>query len=167
MQKDVKALVLEISAQIIKLAGQGSNIEENKKKVLETIENGKAYAKFLELIENQGGKTEYLKNIPKAKYIEPLISEEEGYIESLDAEICGKVSLALGAGRIQKEDQIDHLTGLILEKKTGDKIEKGEPLAYIHSNVEEKIEEAKQALKQAYKITKQKPEEYKHVLNII
>lgn len=167
MQEDVKALTLEISAQIIKLAGKGENIEENKKRVLENIQNGKAYAKFLELIENQEGKTEYLKNIPKAKYIEPVYAQEAGYIESLDAEICGKISLALGAGRLKKEDNIDHLTGLVLEKKTRDKVEKGEILAYIHANIEEKIPEAKQKMQEAYKISKQKPAEYKHILNII
>lgn len=103
----------------------------------------------------------------KAKYIEVVYAKEEGYIENLDAEICGKVSLALGAGRLKKEDEIDHLTGLVLEKKIGDKIDKGEILAYIHANVAEKIEEAKEKIQEAYKISKQKPTEYKHILNII
>ena len=70
-------------------------------------------------------------------------------------------------GRIKKEDKIDYLAGIILNKKIGDKVEKGEILAYIHTNDESKIEEAKNEVKAAYKIESERPEEYVHILDVI
>ena len=166
MEEDVKQVVLTIASYIIKLAGQGDNLEENKEKILEKIQSGAAYEKFTQLVEKQYGDVEYLSNIQKAKYIIPIKSEKEGYIAGLTAEEIGKASLMLGAGRQKKEDEIDHTSGIILEKKIGDKVEKGEVLAYIHSNKED-IEEAKQKILSAYMIDLEKPEEYKHILNII
>lgn len=70
-------------------------------------------------------------------------------------------------GREKKEDNIDHLAGIILEKKIGDKVEKGEILAYIHTSKEEKIEEAEETLKVAFEITDEMPEKYQEILGII
>ncbi len=86
MEEDVREIVLEISAYILKLAGFGNSLEENKKKVLENIENGKAYKKFLELVEKQGGDIGYLNNIPRANFIVEVKAEEEGFVKMLDAE---------------------------------------------------------------------------------
>lgn len=97
MQNDVKEVVLGIVAYILKLAGKGDDLEENKTMALKAIEEGKAYEKFLELIEEQNGDTSYLGNIPKAKYILAVKSDKTGYISDLNAEIAGKVSLELGA----------------------------------------------------------------------
>lgn len=88
MEKDVKEIVLTISSYIMKLAGLGEDIEKNKVKAMENIKNGLAYKKFLELIKIQGGNINYLNNIPKAKYIMPVISEETGYVQNLNAEKC-------------------------------------------------------------------------------
>lgn len=79
----------------------------------------------------------------------------------------GKVSLDLGAGRLKKEDNIDHLAGIVLEKKIGDKVEIGDILCYIHTNKEERIERAIEDLEGAYKISKSQEDEYKHILDII
>lgn len=108
MEEDVKQVVLTIASYIIKLAGQGNNLEENKEKILKKIQSGAAYEKFTQLVEKQYGEVEYLSNIQKAKYIVPIKSEKEGYITSLKAEEIGKASLMLGAGRQKKEDEIDH-----------------------------------------------------------
>lgn len=86
MEEDVRDIVLTISAYILKLAGLGDNLEDNKKKAEENIKNGKAYKKFLELVEKQGGDVKYLESIPKAKYIVEVKAKEAGYIKELDAE---------------------------------------------------------------------------------
>lgn len=118
-------------------------------------------------MERQGGDVSYLKNISKAKYIIQVKAKKSGYIENLDAEKCGKVSLDLGAGRIRKEDKIDYLAGIVLEKKIGDKVNTGEVLCHIHTNLEERIEKAKLDLEEAYVISENKPIEYEHILGII
>lgn len=102
MQKDVRKIVLEIASYILKLAGMGKDLEENKKKAVDAIESGIAYAKFKELVEKQNGDISYLENIPKAKYIEKVIAEKSGYVSKLNAEICGKVSIDLGARKNEK-----------------------------------------------------------------
>ncbi len=88
MEDDVKEVVLEISSYILKLAGFGDDLEENKKKILENIQNGKAYEKFKELTSRQGGDINFLEDIPKAKYIEEIKAEKDGYINKLDAKKC-------------------------------------------------------------------------------
>lgn len=110
MEEDVKEVVLTISAEIIKLSGISLDIEKNKQMALEQIHNGKAYAKFEQLIQKQYGDIKYLSNIPKAKYKLEVKSNKEGYITELDAEKIGKSALVIGAGRMKKEDQIDHLS---------------------------------------------------------
>lgn len=102
MEEDVKQIVLEISSYILKLAGLGENLDENKKRVIENIENGLAYKKFIELVEKQNGDITYLENIPKAKYIIQVKSEKSGYVNTLDAKRCGEVSLYLGARKNKK-----------------------------------------------------------------
>ena len=72
-----------------------------------------------------------------------------------------------GLGRITKEDKIDHLAGIVLEKKIGDKVEEGETLAYIHTNREQVIDGAIEELKRAYEISKSEASKYEHILGII
>ncbi len=170
MPEDVKEVVLELGAYMIKLAGKGNDIEENKAKMLENINNGKGYEKFIQLIENQGGDSSYIKDIdqfPKAKYIENVYSNETGYIQNMNAKEIGKIVCHLGAGRVRKEDKIDNAVGMILNKKVSDKIENGEVLATIYANSKEKLEDAKERLFNVIKITQEKVEKPKMILDIM
>lgn len=156
MEEDVKNVVLLLGADMLKLAGKGNNLEENKKRILESISNGKALAKFKELIVNQGGDVSYIdepKRFKKAEYILPVYAEGSGTINRLDAEEVGELAVFLGAGRIQKEDTIEPEVGIRLEKKTGDKVEKGDILAYIYANSKDKAEQAVNKLREIYLIT--------------
>ena len=155
MPEDLKQVVLELGAYMIKLAGLGESLEENKKKMLENISNGKAYNKLVEMVKNQEGDISYLEDtnkFEKAKIIEPIIAKQDGYIQEINAEEIGKVACELGAGRVRKEDQIDYTVGIKLNKKVADKISKGDVLGYIHSNNKEKFEEAERKLEQIIKI---------------
>ena len=157
IKNDLKEVVLELGSNMLKLAGKGNNLEENKRKMIENIKNGKALEKFKELVENQGGNISYIEDInkfEKAKYILPVIYEanNEGIVRKLKAEEIGKLSVFLGGGRIKKEDKIDTAVGITFNKKIGDKVERGEILAYIHANNEEKGKEALERLKQIYVI---------------
>ena len=170
MPEDIKEIILGIGAQIIKLAGEGENLEENKAKILENISNGKAYNKFLELVGNQGGDISYIENpskFEKAKYTIPVYSNKTGYIEKLDAEKVGVTSVHLGAGRVKKEDGIDYAVGIWLERIIGDQIKDGDILAYVHANDEEKGKQAVEDLKQAYNIVKNPVQMEKYILDII
>lgn len=170
MQEDVKEIVLTIGSYIVKLAGIGNNIEENKSMILENISNGKAYKKFLELVVNQGGDITFIEDLEKfekAKYILPIISDKSGYVKVLEAERIGRASVALGAGRIRKEDSIDKSVGFILNKKIGSKVERGCILGYVHANDEEKGKLAIEEVKKAYEIVEEKVDMPKYILEII
>lgn len=162
MAEDLKQVVLELGAYMVKLAGKGSNIEENKKMLLENIQNGKAYNKFIELVQNQGGDIGYVKDITKfekAKIIQEVISTTQGYVQAINAEEIGKLSCNLGAGRKTKKDKIDLQVGIILNKKIGDFVNKGDKLATIYANDIEKAKDTENEIRRIYKIGKEKIEE--------
>lgn len=170
MPEDVKEVVLELGAYMIKLAGLGDNIEENRKRILEKVTNGEAYNKFLQLVENQGGDIAYLEDtdkFEKSKYILEVKSNEEGYISLLDARKVGELSGSIGAGRVRKEDKIDETVGIVLAKKVGDFVKVEEVLAYVHANNLELGEYAVKELQDIYKISKEKIEKTKTILGVI
>ena len=170
MPEDLKEVVLELGAYMIKLAGKGENISENKIKMIENIKNGKGYEKFLQLIENQGGDISYIKDVnkfPKAKYVEKLYSIKSGYIKNMDAKKIGEIVCELGAGRIRKEDGIDNSVGIILNKKVSDKVKEGEELVTIYANSEEKLAKAKKDLLNVIHVTEEKISKPKMILEIV
>ena len=168
--EDLKEVVLELGAYMIKLAGLGDDTEENKKKMLENINNGKAFNKFLELIKNQGGDISYIENVEKfdkAKYILPIYATDDGYISQINAKEVGKLACDLGAGRIRKEDNIDYSVGIILNKKVSNKVIKDEILGYVHANDEEKGNNTVQKLKDIIKINKEEPKKLETIIKVI
>lgn len=168
--EDLEKVVLELGAYMLKLAGRGNSIEENKKVLLENIKNQKALNKFLELIKMQNGDITYIENIEKmekAKYIKPVYANKDGYIKRIDAKQIGKAACHLGAGRIKKEDTIDSTAGIILNKKVADKVEKGEILAYLHTNDEEKLSQNLNIVQEIIEIDDKKCEKNKTIIDVI
>lgn len=154
--EDLKKVVLELGANMIKLAGLGNDLEINKAKMIENIQNRKGYNKLVEMVKNQEGEISYLEDtekFPKAKYIEPIVAEHDGFIQEINAEKVGKIACNLGAGRIRKEDKIDYAVGIKLCKKVSDRVLKGENLAYIYANDMDRLEIAKNELKNTIIIT--------------
>lgn len=170
MPEDLKQVVLELGAYMIKLSGLGEDIEENKNRMLENIENGKAYNKFKELVEKQEGDITYidsLEKFEKSKFIETVVAKKDGYIEEINAQSIGKLACNLGAGRIKKEDKIDSTVGIILNKKVSKRVKTGDVLAYIHANNKDKLEEAKTGIEEIIKISDKKVEKLKTIIEII
>ncbi|MGN1301226.1 MAG: pyrimidine-nucleoside phosphorylase, partial [Clostridia bacterium] len=168
--EDVKEIILTIGSYIIKLSGNGDNLEENRQKIMEQIENGEALKKLLELVENQGGDISYIKDtnkFEKAKYMMEVVAPEDGYITKLNAEKVGVTSVHLGAGRVKKEDSIDKTVGIILNKKISDQVNKGDILAYVHANDEEKGKQAVKDILAAYEISTEKQKTPEHIIGII
>ena len=170
MQDDVKNVVLELGAYILKLDGKGDNIQENKEKIEQVISNGEAYRKFLQLVENQGGDISYIENtekFTKAKYKMQVEAVKTGYVQKLNAEDVGKIAMHLGAGRMKKEDNIDYAVGIELLKKVGCQVEQGETIAYIYADDEQKGREAVEKLQQTYEIGEQNVEKVADIIEII
>ena len=154
MPEDVKEVVLKLGSNMLKLAGISNNIEECEKLILQNIQNGKAFEKFIELVENQGGDIEYIKDtnkFEKAKYIMPVIADKDFKISEINAGKIGNLCVELGAGRIKKEDSIDYSAGIVLNNKVGEKVKKNDILAYVHSNNEEKCKNSVDEMKKIIK----------------
>ena len=169
MPSDLKEVVIELGAYMIKLAGKGDNIEENKQKLLENIKNGKAYDKFIGLVKNQGGDISYIEDtekFEKASIIKEVISNKEGNIQEINAKTIGEISCALGAGRQTKTDKIDLSVGIILNKKVGDYVKIGDIVATVYANDQEKADKAEEEILNTYKIGKEK-EDKQTILEII
>lgn len=105
LPEDIKNIITELGANMLLLANKVNSIEEGKIKILENLNNGKAYEKFVQLVQNQGGDISYIENtdkFEKAKYIVPIVAEKTGTVSKLDALTIGKLSVYLGAGRMKK-----------------------------------------------------------------
>ena len=155
MPKDLKDIVLEIGSIMIKLACKGDNLEENKQKIIDVIENGLAINKFKEMVQNQGGDIQYIDDVnsfESAKYIIEVRSLKSGVITEIDAKKIGKVACFLGAGRINKEDKIDKAVGIVLNKKIGAKVTENDLLATIYANNIEKGKVAKNEIERIIKL---------------
>ena len=139
-------------------------------RVQDVLNNGSAYAKFLEWIAAQGGDISVfddLDNFAKPKFTYNLTAQSDGYINSIDAEKLGKASVLLGAGRITKADKIDYTAGITLCVKVGDKVEKGQTLAILCSSQINDFDEAKNRCLSAFSITDKKGKESKSIYKII
>ena len=155
LPEDLTGIVLEIGSQMIKLAGLGDDIKENKEKMMKNLRNGLAFNKFKEMVKNQGGDVSYLNDtskFKKAKYVFEVKSRKNGIINEINAEDIGRVACYLGAGRVEKDDKIDMSAGIVLNKKVHDFIEEDDCLCEVYCNDEKKGLEAVKMLEEIFKI---------------
>lgn len=125
----------------------------------EKLSDGSAFDKFKEMIAAQGGNTDFLYDtslLPQAGKIRDIYAEKAGYVYRIDAEKIGRACMAAGGGRVRAEDEIDYSAGIILHKKTGDKVEIGEKLLSIHTNKAD-MTEIYEAIDKSYEIDERKP----------
>lgn len=101
-----------------------------------TLSNGKAHAKFIEMIEAQGGDATALDTDVKAKYSADVCAEMDGVITGIDAFEIGLTSVSLGAGRQNVEDIIEPYAGFTFHKKLGDTVKKGEAIVTAYAENE-------------------------------
>ena len=135
---DIKNLTLKIGAWMLKIGGITEDIEDGIKILQEKLKNGEGLEKFRELIKCQNGNPEVIEDynlFPKAKIIKDVMSMESGYVQKIETDKIGISACILGAGRLKADSPIDYSAGLILRKKIGDYVEKGEPLITIHTNL--------------------------------
>lgn len=166
---DLKELCIYLNAVTLLKAGKVKTLEEGKKLLLQKLEDGSAFEKFKEIVKAQNGNLEYLENpekLFKTKFILQLIAKDSGFISKTDALTVAKASKLLGTGREKKGDTVDYRAGICLNKKIGDKINKGEVLAEIYSDSEEAGNISKKILSEAYEVSPEKPKIPELILKI-
>lgn len=168
--EDLVELSITLGALMLELAGV-SEFENGKKILKKKIETGEALEKFRVLIKAQGGDERVVddpwKFLAVSKKIEEFKAERDGYVSFIDTEKVGTASMLLGAGRKKKEDKIDHSVGIVVEKKLGDFVEKGETIARLYVSEKSDLESAMKLLKEAYVVSDTPPEPFRVVEEVI
>lgn len=156
--EDLEELVLALGSLMTVMAGAAKDEAEARLLLKNNLHNGKAFQTFLKFLEAQGGdirQAEDTSLLPEASITAEVSAEASGYVSGIAAEEIGRISLLLGGGRETKDSTIDLAVGLVLKKKKGDAVKRGDTLAVIHANDPEKLAAARRRLLAAYTITKE------------
>lgn len=167
---DIKELTYSIAVLTLLHLKIAKNEEEAVEKIENAIKSGAALAKFKELIQSQGGDDSVIDDYSKFKqpaFKYELSSEFDGFVKNIDAYKIAYACKLLGAGREKKSDSIDFSAGVELRKIYGEKVEKGEVLAVLYSDSEEKLESALQGVRSAFDFCPDKPAHRTMVYKII
>ncbi len=158
--QDLRALCDELAGWMLLLGGRVATLEEGKGMAGEMIASGKALEKFREIVHLQGGDVsvvDHPEKLPQAQHHAEVPSPAAGFVAGIDCEQVGVASLILGGGRERKEDTIDPAVGLMVHKKLGDAVKKGETLCTIHYNAGARLAEASERILSSYRIESQAP----------
>lgn len=168
--EDFVELCMTLGSRMLIAGGMANTPEEAEEMLKNVIQDGSALKKLAEFVEAQGGDESFVyhpERLPETSSRRELLSDKEGYISRIVCDEVGICSLILGGGRETKESKIDLSVGIVLQKKVGDYVKKGDILAVIHANNEDKAEEAVCRLLKAYSITDTKPEKLPFIKAII
>ena len=159
---DLSEVCLSLASTMAHLA-LGISIKEARERAEDALYSGKALEKFAEWIAAQGGDTSVIYDICKfkcAKYTLEVKAECDGYISKMDTEHIGHIAVLLGAGRLTKDDEIDHSAGIVIEKKTGEMVKRGDVLATLYTNKESALAAARDELIRSYTVSDTAPSEH-------
>ena len=151
--KDVSDLCYHEAAELLVMTGSAGSFSEAESRVERAVRSGAAVAKLAEVISAQGGNAQQIEQpqlLPAAPVRSMLDALRSGYIEGIQSEQIGLVSMQLGAGRFKKGEQIDHRTGLVLQAKVGEYRRAGEPLVEIHARTDAEASSVRDALLACY-----------------
>ncbi len=167
---DLTRLSLELAARMIHLGKVTDTIEEAREVAQARLLDGSGYRKFKEVIAAQGGNPQVMDRfelLPNATGMREIYSPRAGYVSAVEAELIGQASTMIGAGRDLKEDAIDPAVGVILEVKTGQKVESGGVLCRIYYTGEDHVDEAAELVEDAFRISQQAPEDRELILEVV
>lgn len=159
MNGDLAELCSAIAAEMLSLALEIPT-REARSLVYDTVKSGAAFEKMKEWVALQGGDAMCLEDtslLPSASVIHEVLSDREGYITAMDAEMIGSASMILGAGRKTKDDVIDHGAGIIINAKTGDFVKAGDVLCTLRTNRRDSLAEAEKLYLSAISTGEDKP----------
>ncbi|MBK6646861.1 MAG: thymidine phosphorylase [Anaerolineales bacterium] len=147
---------LHVAAHVLLLGGRAKDLAEGRSLAEKSIADGSALEKLRLLVAAQGGDASYVDDLSKferAKLIEAIKAPRSGFVSQVNARTVGEASVALGAGRAQKGDPIDHAVGFLIFKKVGDAVVEGEILCEVHASDAEKLKDAHEAVLSAYQFS--------------
>jgi thymidine phosphorylase len=153
--EDLETVTIALSAQMIRLGKRAGSLDQATKLAYEAVSQGRAAARFREIIAAQGGDERVMDNpalLPKARKVDVFKAGRSGFVTRCDAKLVGLACNTLGAGRNRVDDVIDPAVGLYLEKKVNDRVAKGDVLCQIHWNDKKRLRDALPLIEQAFDI---------------
>lgn len=167
---DLMEVTTVLGGAMVYLGGKAGSIEEGMKLCRDALWSGRAWEKFLEIVRRQGGETSVLEQ-PQRMAPAPgradVTSTADGYVESFATMRIGLLAIELGAGRKKVDDVIDPLAGIVLRKKVGDRVEKGEVLAEVYTGNPSALAEVTGELRHAVRIASQAPQRKPVVMGVV
>jgi len=157
---DLRQLCLNLCGWMFKLGGASASVEEGRQRAAEIISSGLGLEKFREMVRRQGGDARVVdepSRLPQSRHKSDVLSPRDGFVTAIQCEQVGVASMMLGGGREKKEDSIDPAVGLVLHKKLGERVARGEPLCTVHYNAEARVAAARQMIDASYQIADQPP----------
>lgn len=158
--EDLTELCLTLGSHMVYLAEKAGSLAEARTMLENVIKDGSALEKLKVFLSSQGGDASIVDDpskMPQAKYTFELEAKEDGYVSEIVADEVGTAAMILGAGRATKESVIDLAVGLVLRKKIGDQVKKGESLVTLYSNFED-VSDVKEKLYENIKVSAAKVE---------
>ncbi|WP_096434780.1 pyrimidine-nucleoside phosphorylase [Alteribacter populi] len=154
---DLTELCLTLGSHMVVLAGKAKDHDEAKVLLTRAIEDGSALEKLRVFAESQNGDASVIEDpdkLPKAAYTYEVQADTDGFVSGIVADKIGTAAMILGAGRATKSSEIDLAVGLVLHKKMGDRVRKGDTLVTVHSNQKE-VDDCKARILESYKIAEE------------
>jgi pyrimidine-nucleoside phosphorylase len=169
-ESDLKVVAFTLASRMLIVSGICDTESSAIDMLEEALTSGKALFKLAQMIEAQGGNPEVVNDtslLPAASKIIPVLADVAGYVEEILTPEVGYSAMLLGAGRVKKDDKIDHSVGIWLKKRLGDYVEKGDVIADFYVNDEKNLDEAVKRFKDAYKIGEEQPNELPLIYTIL
>jgi pyrimidine-nucleoside phosphorylase len=157
---DLRDLCLELAAWMFYLGGAVKSVEQGKHVAAQMIASGKAFERFRQMVELQGGDISTIDDptrLPSVDHRVDVPCPAAGYVVAIACEQVGTACVILGGGRERKEDSVDPAVGIVIHKQIGDKVSTGEPLCTIHCHSDEQASRAKKLLVESYQIAAAAP----------
>jgi pyrimidine-nucleoside phosphorylase len=158
--QDLRDLTVELAGWMFYVGDRTATVEEGKQLAEELIGSRKALEKFYAMVEIQGGDVATVrdvKRLPKAAHTIDVLAHADGFVTAIACEQVGTACVILGGGRERQEDAVDPAVGLVLHRKVGDRVKKGERLATIHYNSDTRGQRAKKLVEDSYQIGESAP----------
>jgi pyrimidine-nucleoside phosphorylase len=158
--RDLETLIVTLAKRIVALGGRADDETDAERRVREALRSGAALAKFEAVIARQGGDARVVADpsrLPQAASLKTIDAGQDGFVVGIDAELVGRASMQLGAGRDQVDAVIDPATGIVVEKKPGAAVAAGDPILRLHYNDARRLPEATRLAESAIQIGPQPP----------
>ena len=163
---DLAELTLGAASHLLALSDIGVDHDEGRRLAEEAVRSGSARELYDRWVRAQGGDPAR-DALPRAAVRHTVEATAAGFVEGIATTGIGLAALRLGAGRIHKEDAIDHAVGIVCLAKRGDRVEAGQALAEIHARDGESAEQAARAVEACYRIGGEEPEQKPIVLDVV